>query len=481
MDVAKYVRNAAQHRVSLGFPGILWKAPKVSKPSFDWGEYERVSFTVSGEGSGLETGALYLVCEGTDGQRATYGPMRIGDREEEFGFQIREPRAIQSVRFEWRGAGPVRVEVGPIKLVCHNRQRVFDDFTHEQWWLSRGPEADVKATSGNLLLSVPAQREAEKPYQRWPGAERSAAFSAADTDWQIDFTEFDAAVEKYYPWAANVIWLPLPSVPRGVSVEEALKLIAESGLPQIAAAAEKHLREKGWLDAAYTYLWDEPQAEEYAVVDLLTKTVKEAAPGLRNMMTARGFPPALPNVDIWCPEIYSFDPEGAERERAKGKTLWWYVAFSCRHPYPNFWIDYPALDCRVVPWLTWKHKIQGFLYWSISNWYAVDDPLKEQTFPGANGDGTLIYPGPDGGPIDTIRWENIREGLEDYEYFVLLQRAAGGASEGRVSDQVLRRAKELLAIDESLVKDYANWSSDPQAYMAARREMARIIEKLSRA
>jgi len=37
----------------------------------------------------------------------------------------------------------------------------------------------------------------------------------------------------------------------------------------------------------------------------------------------------------------------------------------------------------------------------------------------ANGDGNLIYPGPES-PLSSIRLENIRDGLEDYEYLRLL-------------------------------------------------------------
>ncbi|HID06464.1 MAG TPA: DUF4091 domain-containing protein, partial [Armatimonadetes bacterium] len=295
-----------------------------------------------------------------------------------------------------------------------------------------------------------------------------------------DFTEFDAVVEKYYPWAVNLILVPLPhGVSRDASLEDAKRRIQESGLGRVAAAFERHLMEKGWLDTAYTYLWDEPIGAHFPIVNLLTGTVKRSAPRLKNMITARGFPHALKYVDIWCPEIFSFDPQSAERERKRGKRIWWYVAFSCRHPYPNFWIDYPALDCRVVFWLTWKHRIDGFLYWSISNWWRVRDPLENtQTFPGANGDGTLIYPGSDGGPIDTIRWENIREGLEDYEYFVLLQKLVNEAVRRGVRNDIIAHARKLLAIDDSLVRNYANWSHDPTAYLATRSKMAQAIEAL---
>jgi len=479
MDVERYARNAAEHRVSLGFPGIPWHGPKVTRPSFDWSGHESLGLSVRGEGEGVKTGALYLVCEGEGRERATYGPIAVGGEPAELSATLREPRVFRSVRMEWRGTGPVRIQVGALRLRGGDRaERTFDDLGHGEWWRATAAEARVAVGDGRLTLSVAAPEDGAEPYESWAGAERLASDSPAETDWQVDFTDFDAAVEKYYPWAANVIWLPLPSVPREATLEEAQRAIAESGLARIAAAAEAHLREKGWLDVAYTYLWDEPEGKQYPVVELLMRTVKEAAPGLRNMMTARGFPPALENVDIWCPELYSFDPEGAERERGKGSTLWWYVAFSCRHPYPNFWTDYPALDCRVVTWLTWKHKMEGFLYWSISNWWRVGDPLREQTFPRANGDGTLVYPGEDGGPVDTIRWENIREGLEDYEYFVLLQELAEtGVARGR-PEAAVRRARELLAIDDALVKDYANWSGDPEAYLKARGEMARAIEEL---
>lgn len=477
MDVDKYARNAAEHRVSLGFPGILWRGPKVQPPSFNWSGHGQVTFVVRGEGAGLDTGALYLVCEAERGNRATYGPFVLSAEARDFSANLREPRVFRSARFEWRGTGPVRIEIGPMKLSDGETERLFDDFAQTGWWLPAGSASEASVQGGKLVLGVKAPENPSRPYESWPAAERLASASHADTDWIIDFSEFDAAVEKYYPWAANVIWVPLPGVPREATLEEARKIIAESGLVRLAAEYEKHLRDKGWLDVAYTYLWDEPEGKQYPVVDLLTHTVKEAAPGLRNMMTARGFPPTLAAVDIWCPEVYSFDPEGAERERAAGKTLWWYVAFSCRHPYPNFWIDYPALDCRVVTWLTWKHRIQGFLYWSISNWTNTQDPLREQTFPGANGDGTLVYPGDDGGPIDTVRWENIREGLEDYEYFVLLRQRVEQAA-GKADPKVIELARRLLTIDDALVKDYANWSADPEAYLAARREMAKTIEEL---
>jgi len=480
MKVEEYIRNCAEHRVSLGFPGIPWAGPSIQKPSFDWTGMKQLSFAASGKGAGLSTGRLFLVCDAGDGARATYGPFEVVADRRQFTASLREPLLFTRLRFEWRGGRPVELEISSLLLRGGDGQaKTFDDFTHPAWWKAVGRDLMVNAADGCLRISVGASVEPASPDKSWPAAERLAADTPAERDWKIDWTPFDDVVEKYYPWAVNVIWLPLPGVPREASIEEAQRLASDAGLARIAAEAEKHLAERGWLEDAYTYMWDEPEGKHYPVVDFVTGLIKQNAPRLRNMMTARGFPQALRHIDIWCPEIYSFDPVAAEQERAKGKVIWWYVAFSCRHPYPNFWIDYPALDCRATFWLTWKHRIECFLYWSISNWWMVEDPFNQQTFPGANGDGTLIYPGEDGRPIDTIRWENIREGLEDYEYFILLRQALEQAkAAGRASADLLARAERLLAIDDALVKDYANWSQDPQAYLDARRQMARTIEAL---
>jgi hypothetical protein len=196
------------------------------------------------------------------------------------------------------------------------------------------------------------------------------------------------------------------------------------------------------------------------------------------MLTARSFPPELKYVDIWCPELYSFNPEGAAAEQAQGKLVWWYPAFSTRHPFPDFWVDYPALDNRVIFWLTWKHKLDGLLYWSITNYWKANPWESAMTFPGANGDGTLVYPGDDGGPVNSLRWECLRDGSEDYDYFVLLRDLAQKARDNPQARELVQQADRLLAIDDSLVRNWREWNPDPAALLKARDDMGETIEKL---
>src|SRR6185295_9173928 len=65
----------------------------------------------------------------------------------------------------------------------------------------------------------------------------------------------------------------------------------------------------------------------------------------------------------------------------------------------------------------------GFLHWGYNYWYKSQtrqliDPfvVTDATYwPGwAYGDPFVVYPGPGGMPIDSIRWEVFHESLQDY-------------------------------------------------------------------
>ena len=74
------------------------------------------------------------------------------------------------------------------------------------------------------------------------------------------------------------------------------------------------------------------------------------------------------------------------------------------YPQPNYFIDAPAMDPLMVPWITWRYGMQGILYWDMKDWEEVKSPwIDPVTFregiasaAGAgmlNGEGSLLYPG----------------------------------------------------------------------------------------
>ena len=99
--------------------------------------------------------------------------------------------------------------------------------------------------------------------------------------------------------------------------------------------------------------------------------------------------------------------------------------------------------------MTYQNKVPGFLYYMTNLRHNQEDLMRltghnktnwnPASWRTANGDGCFIYSGPDG-PISTIRFENIRDGLEDSELLFLLEKKLGGKDDdamdfcGRIID-----------------------------------------------
>jgi hypothetical protein len=98
-----------------------------------------------------------------------------------------------------------------------------------------------------------------------------------------------------------------------------------------------------------------------------------------------------------------------------------------------------------------------------------------------NGNGLLFYPGTDG-PWDSIRVENFRDGMQDYEYIQLLLnklrilRAKGLEQKYR---QDFDRSIKLLTMDDSIVKSVWNFTKNGDYLKARRAAIAREIERMS--
>lgn len=257
----------------------------------------------------------------------------------------------------------------------------------------------------------------------------------------------------------------------------------------------QHFREKGWFDRLVDYLWDEPKANSFADMAVLGRRVHTADPGLRNLVTAPFHPDWSDFIDVWTPPIncferkphqYDFCNPMVERtsyqpELTKGKQLWWYQACGSHgcdviggeyfRGWPTYMIDAAPVRNRIMEWLTWKYGMQGELYYSMDEAFVrKPDPWKDVNVYAGNGDGTLFYPGRPqiiGGtkqiPIESIRLKLIREGLEDYEYLVMLTKLAGYQE---VSDGIT-----------GLLHTTYDYNQDPAKMMAAREWLGREINR----
>jgi hypothetical protein len=257
----------------------------------------------------------------------------------------------------------------------------------------------------------------------------------------------------------------------------------------------QHLNKKGWMDRLFNYLWDEPKSSDYAAMIRLGRLARLANPQLQNLVTAPLHAGWSAIIDVWAPLINCFERKPSypdfcvstvERslyvsELQKGKKLWWYQSCASHgcdivggayfRGWPSYMIDATGVANRVMPWLAWKYEIQGELYFNINEAYAKkQNPWNDVYLFGGNGDGTLVYPGrPDivGGrthiPIESMRLKLIREGLEDYEYLMMLSKRAGRQVVAEIVDSWIRKTYDF--------------DQDPEKLYAARERMGRELEK----
>lgn len=201
------------------------------------------------------------------------------------------------------------------------------------------------------------------------------------------------------------------------------------------AAWDPILREKDLYDKALVYLADEP-AEKQSVTDEINRRagiIGERFPDMRRfiVLTRPVDPAFLGSVDVWCPSVSWMRPEDVPVVHDRGEKCWWYTVGAF------YGLDRPLAESRSMPWLTFKHDLDGILLWVIqSGWRSPNKPAGFKPAPGEtmwpsfivaghgghNGIGNLCYPGADGMPWSSIRLELLRESMEDYEHLALLER-----------------------------------------------------------
>lgn len=263
-----------------------------------------------------------------------------------------------------------------------------------------------------------------------------------------------------------------------------------------AKAAYEVFKKAGAADLCYIYMFDEVREDLFDTLMDVAKRVREALPGVRTLTSARdpnyGTENGLSEViDVWITPIFAFDSEEyipkIKAARANGNRVTWYTTFWPGYPYPDFQVEHDAVGIRLLLGaMTQKYKPDGFGYWASDWWFGNDSPITKgpytdwNPFTGvSNGDGSIICPGPDG-PLTTIRFENFRDGIEDYEYYVLLEKAIAAARERGVPDARLESAEALLTVPEKLVKALNDYSRDVRLLEGHRLQIAEAIEGLSR-
>ena len=335
-----------------------------------------------------------------------------------------------------------------------------------------------------------------------------------------DFREFDRGARRYLDdFGFNAYDLPLEGLGTGSFYNRQAGMFGgfRQGTPeydkllsQYLRQVESHLAANGWLGKEYIYWFDEPDPKDYPFVREGMLNIRKNAPRLTRFITEHRPGPEIMDVsEIGCTIFDRVDPKAVAELAPKGREFWSYLCTGPKSPWVTLFIDHPAINLRMWLWMSYKWGLKGILvwradYWNSSSLYPAEvlqnpwaDPMSYTVGYGipfgqpnhwGNGDGRFLYPpnrDPNtdktkylGGPVDSIRWEILREGIEDYEYFVLLEKAAKGAPKKQKA--LAEEARALLKIPDAFFTSGRDYTKDPKALLDYRAKVAELVEKLGR-
>ncbi len=231
-------------------------------------------------------------------------------------------------------------------------------------------------------------------------------------------------------------------------------------------ALVNHLREKGWLDSYMQHLADEPIGKNKGSYQAMAALARKYAPELR-IIEACHTKDLIGAMDIWVPQLNflhtDFDHYRARQQA--GDEVWFYTCVFPQAEYANRFIEQPLMKTRLLHWINFKYGITGYLHWGYNHWTA-DSPFTHTTRAHGGpeylpaGDPWIVYPGEDG-PLDSIRYEAMRDGIADHELLCMLAE--------KDPDLAMKLAgKHVL--------DFAQYDTDVKKLRANRRQLLKALQ-----
>jgi len=245
--------------------------------------------------------------------------------------------------------------------------------------------------------------------------------------------------------------------------------------------------DKGWDDEAYFYDIDEPQYHLPAGVTLeeyfeklapILKDIKDVAPELKMAITyapTKEAEPVYDYIDIWIPLNSMYDEEAVRERQSAGDEVWFYTCVQPVAPYPNTMFFNHLFETRLLMWQVYHHGLDGYLFWRSWSYrhqnYAV----------GYNGwgDGVLLYEDLDENVYDSIRWEQLFQSQEDYEYFWLLNETINEMRGTSNEEKATAFKAEINGLLEDMITNHKDFKRDPRLMYKIRQKIGNFIHQHS--
>ena len=251
----------------------------------------------------------------------------------------------------------------------------------------------------------------------------------ADGTWSFDYALFDEYVAfgkrcglgpqihcyTLAPWGNRVFYTD-------AATGDQVAVTVKPGTPEHAAYwgpflqdFQRHLEKKGWADETYIAMDERGPEDTKATADC----VKKFAPRLKIAMPGNQPPSHFKGIELpnYCQFVAHIDKpflDEVQARRAQGQVTTFYVC--CGPRRPNTFTFSPTSEQVWLGYYAAANGLDGFLRWAFVNWPR--DPLYDSSFgPWPAGDTFLLYPG----PRSSVRWEMLRDGIEEAEKIRLLR------------------------------------------------------------
>ena len=244
---------------------------------------------------------------------------------------------------------------------------------------------------------------------------------------------------------------------------------AEAFYAQFFPALTAHLREKGWLDCYLQHLADEPIKSNIGTYRAMAALLRRHAPELK-IMEACHTKDLVGAMDVWVPQLnYLGDDFEHYQDRQKaGEEVWFYTCVFPQGEYANRFIEQPLIKTRLLHWINFRYGVTGYLHWGYNHW-TEDSPFTHTTRPHHGppylpaGDPWIVYPGKDG-PLDSIRFDAMRDGIVDHEL---------------LSQLAEKDPKKAMRLATRHVQGFAKYDTDVKDFRKTRRDLLKSVSRLT--
>ncbi|WP_207513684.1 DUF4091 domain-containing protein [Longitalea luteola] len=180
-----------------------------------------------------------------------------------------------------------------------------------------------------------------------------------------------------------------------------------------------HLKTRNWFAKTTIAMDERPMAAMQSVIALLKSIDKDWKIAL-----AGDYHPEIEKdiYDYCVASRWKFPDDVLKRRKSEGKISTWYTC--CMEAYPNGFTFSPPDEHVFIGWYTAATEMDGYLRWAYNSW--TKDPLKDSRFTSwPAGDTYQIYPG----PLSSIRFEKLIEGIQDHEKINILRKEYAGSNQ----------------------------------------------------